>query len=88
MVEILKSKAQEPQQTWMNFVTTGKERALPFAAMSDIAGATTRRNWPVSSMREIAARMPGRSAKGAYCSRCAVEVEDDELMHRGGLGKD
>ena len=88
MVEILKSKAQEPQQAWMNFVTTGKARA----AIRRHVRHRERDELVVIGRKlyeEIAARMPGKIGKKALTAALArLKLEDeDELMHRIGLGK-
>ena len=88
MVEILKSKAQEPQQAWMNFVTTGKARA----AIRRHVRHRERDELVVIGRKlyeEIAARMPskiGKKALMAALTRLKLE-DEDELMHRIGLGK-
>jgi GTP pyrophosphokinase len=88
MVEILKSKAQEPQQAWMNFVTTGKARA----AIRRHVRHRERDELLVIGRKlyeEIAARMPakiGKKALTAALTRLKLE-DEDELMHRIGLGK-
>jgi GTP pyrophosphokinase len=88
MVEILKSKAQEPQQAWMNFVTTGKARA----AIRRHVRHRERDELVVIGCKlyeEIAARMPGKIGKKALTAALKrLKLEDeDELMHRIGLGK-
>jgi GTP pyrophosphokinase len=88
MVEILKSKAQEPQQAWMNFVTTGKARA----AIRRHVRHRERGELVVIGRKlyeEIAARMPGKIGKKALTAALTrLKLEDeDELMHRIGLGK-
>ncbi|MCO4090964.1 MAG: bifunctional (p)ppGpp synthetase/guanosine-3',5'-bis(diphosphate) 3'-pyrophosphohydrolase [Sphingorhabdus sp.] len=88
MVEILKSKAQEPQQAWMNFVTTGKARA----AIRRHVRHRERDELVVIGRKlyeEIAARMPGKIGKKALTAALKrLKLEDeDELMHRIGLGK-
>jgi GTP pyrophosphokinase len=88
MVEILKSKAQEPQQAWMNFVTTGKARA----AIRRHVRHRERDELVVIGRKlyeEIAARMPGKIGKKALTAALTrLKLEDeDELMHRIGLGK-
>ncbi|OYY71047.1 MAG: bifunctional (p)ppGpp synthetase/guanosine-3',5'-bis(diphosphate) 3'-pyrophosphohydrolase [Sphingomonadales bacterium 28-55-16] len=88
MVEILKSKAQEPQQTWMNFVTTGKARAAIRRHVRhrerDELVAIGRKLYD-----EVTARMPGKIGKKALTAAVArLKLDDeDELMHRIGLGK-
>lgn len=88
MVEILKSKAQEPQPTWLNFVTTGKARAAIRRHVRhrerDELVAIGRKLYD-----EIAARMPGKLGKKALTAaveRLKLESEE-ELMHRIGAGK-
>jgi GTP diphosphokinase / guanosine-3',5'-bis(diphosphate) 3'-diphosphatase len=88
MVEILKSKAQEPQPTWLNFVTTGKARAAIRRHVRhrerDELIAIGRKLY-----EEIVERMPGklgRKALSAAVERLKLENED-ELMHRIGAGK-
>ena len=88
MVEILKSKAQEPQQAWMNFVTTGKARA----AIRRHVRHRERDELVVIGCKlyeEIAVRMPGKIGKKALTAALKrLKLEDeDELMHRIGLGK-
>lgn len=88
MVEILKSKAQEPQPTWLNFVTTGKARAAIRRHVRhrerDELVAIGRKLY-----EDIAARMPGRIGKKALDAAVKrLKIEDDEeLMHRIGAGK-
>jgi GTP diphosphokinase / guanosine-3',5'-bis(diphosphate) 3'-diphosphatase len=88
MVEILKSKAQEPQPTWLNFVTTGKARAAIRRHVRhrerDELVAIGRKLY-----EEIAQRLPakiGKKALAAAVERLRLE-SDDELMHRIGAGK-
>lgn len=88
MVEILKSKAQEPQPTWLNFVTTGKARAAIRRHVRhrerDELVAIGRKLYD-----EIAERMPGKIGKKALTAaveRLKLESEE-ELMHRIGAGK-
>lgn len=88
MVEILKSRAQEPQQAWMNFVTTGKARA----AIRRHVRHRERDELVVIGRKlyeEIAVRMPGKIGKKALTAALTrLKLEDeDELMHRIGLGK-
>jgi GTP diphosphokinase / guanosine-3',5'-bis(diphosphate) 3'-diphosphatase len=88
MVEILKSKAQEPQPTWLNFVTTGKARAAIRRHVRhrerDELVAIGRKLY-----EEIAGRMPGKIGKKALDAAVKrLKLEDDEeLMHRIGAGK-
>ncbi len=88
MVEILKSKAQEPQPTWLNFVTTGKARAAIRRHVRhrerDELVAIGRKLY-----EEIAQRLPAKIGKKALTSavdRLKLENEE-ELMHRIGAGK-
>ncbi|MBA4308474.1 MAG: bifunctional (p)ppGpp synthetase/guanosine-3',5'-bis(diphosphate) 3'-pyrophosphohydrolase [Sphingopyxis sp.] len=88
MVEILKSKAQEPQPTWLNFVTTGKARAAIRRHVRhrerDELVAIGRKLY-----EEIAQRLPakiGKKALTAAVDRLKLENEE-ELMHRIGAGK-
>ncbi len=88
MVDILKSKAQEPEPTWLNFVTTGKARAAIRRHVRhrerDELIAIGRKLY-----EEIAERMPtkiGKKALGAATSRLNLATEDD-LMHAVGAGK-
>ena len=88
MVEILKSKAQEPQPTWLNFVTTGKARAAIRRHVRhrerDELVAIGRKLY-----EEISERMPGKLGKKALTAaveRLKLESEE-ELMHRIGAGK-
>jgi GTP diphosphokinase / guanosine-3',5'-bis(diphosphate) 3'-diphosphatase len=88
MVEILKSKAQEPQPTWLNFVTTGKARAAIRRHVRhrerDELVAIGRKLY-----EDIAGRMPGKIGKKALDAAVKrLKLEDDEeLMHRIGAGK-
>jgi GTP pyrophosphokinase len=88
MVEILKSRAQEPQQTWLNFVTTGKARAAIRRHVRhrerDELVAIGRKLY-----EEVTARMPGKIGKKALTAAVTrLKLEDEEeLMHRIGLGK-
>ena len=88
MVEILKSKAQQPEPTWLNFVTTGKARAAIRRHVRhrerDELIAIGRKLYD-----EIAERMPtkiGKKAVTAALKRLHLENEDD-LMHAVGAGK-
>ena len=88
MVEILKSKAQEPQPTWLNFVTTGKARAAIRRHVRhrerDELVAIGRKLY-----EEVAERMPakiGKKALDAAVKRLKLE-DDEELMHRIGAGR-
>jgi GTP diphosphokinase / guanosine-3',5'-bis(diphosphate) 3'-diphosphatase len=88
MVEILKSKAQEPQPTWLNFVTTGKARAAIRRHVRhrerDELVAIGRKLY-----EDIAGRMPGKIGKKALDAAVKrLKLEDEEeLMHRIGAGK-
>lgn len=88
MVEILKSKAQEPQPTWLNFVTTGKARAAIRRHVRhrerDELVAIGRKLY-----EDIADRMPGKIGKKALDAAVKrLKLEDEEeLMHRIGAGK-
>ena len=88
MVDILKSKAQEPEPTWLNFVTTGKARAAIRRHVRhrerDELIAIGRKLY-----EEIAERLPnkiGKKAVTAALKRLNLETEDD-LMHSVGAGK-
>ena len=88
MVEILKSKAQQPEPTWLNFVTTGKARAAIRRHVRhrerDELIAIGRKLY-----EEIAARLPakiGPKALAAAVERLDLDSED-ELMHAVGSGK-
>ena len=88
MVEILKSKAQEPQSSWLNFVTTGKARA----AIRRHVRHRERDELIVIGRKlydEIAERLPtkiGKKALAAALERLKLTSEDD-LMHDVGNGK-
>jgi GTP diphosphokinase / guanosine-3',5'-bis(diphosphate) 3'-diphosphatase len=88
MVEILKSKAQEPQPTWLNFVTTGKARAAIRRHVrhreKDELVAIGRKLY-----EDIAGRMPGKLGKKALDAAVKrLKIDDEEeLMHRIGAGK-
>ena len=88
MVDILKSKGQEPEPTWLNFVTTGKARAAIRRHVRhrerDELIAIGRKLY-----EEIAERLPnkiGKKAVTAALKRLNLETEDD-LMHSVGAGK-
>jgi GTP pyrophosphokinase len=88
MVEILKSKAQEPQTSWLNFVTTGKARA----AIRRHVRHRERDELIVIGRKlyeEIAQRLPGKI--GAKALKAAVErlsfKSEDDLMNAIGSGK-
>jgi GTP diphosphokinase / guanosine-3',5'-bis(diphosphate) 3'-diphosphatase len=87
MVEILKSKAQEPQTSWLNFVTTGKARAAIRRHVRhrerDELVAIGRKLYD-----EIVQRLPskiGAKALKAALDRLAFKSEDD-LMNAIGSG--
>jgi GTP diphosphokinase / guanosine-3',5'-bis(diphosphate) 3'-diphosphatase len=88
MVEILKSKAQEPQSSWLNFVTTGKARAAIRRNVRhrerDELIAIGRKLYD-----EIVERLPakiGKKALTAGLERLKLASEDD-LMHAMGSGR-
>ncbi len=88
MVEILKSKAQQPEPTWLNFVTTGKARAAIRRHVRhrerDELIAIGRKLFD-----EIVQRTPakiGKKAIAAALKKLSLETEDD-LMHAVGAGK-
>ncbi|MEE9433159.1 MAG: bifunctional (p)ppGpp synthetase/guanosine-3',5'-bis(diphosphate) 3'-pyrophosphohydrolase [Sphingorhabdus sp.] len=87
MVEILKSDAQLPQPSWLNFVATGKARAAIRRHVRH-----QERDELIKIGRnlytEIAARMPGRIGKKALTAavkRLDYKSEDD-LMNDVGAG--
>jgi GTP diphosphokinase / guanosine-3',5'-bis(diphosphate) 3'-diphosphatase len=88
MVEILKSKAQQPEPSWLNFVTTGKARAairrhVRHRERGELI-AIGRKLYD-----EIVERLPtkiGKKALAAGMTRLGLETEDD-LMHAVGAGK-
>ncbi len=88
MVEILKSKAQEPQSSWLNFVTTGKARA----AIRRNVRHRERDELIVIGRKlydEIVERLPakiGKKALTAGLERLKLPSEDD-LMHAMGSGR-
>jgi GTP diphosphokinase / guanosine-3',5'-bis(diphosphate) 3'-diphosphatase len=88
MVEILKSKAQEPQSSWLNFVTTGKARA----AIRRNVRHRERDELIVIGRKlydEIVERLPakiGKKALTAGLERLKLASEDD-LMHAMGSGR-
>ncbi len=88
MVEILKSKAQEPQSSWLNFVTTGKARA----AIRRNVRHRERDELIVIGRKlyeEVAERLPtktGKKALAAAATRLHFLNEDD-LMHAVGSGR-
>ena len=87
LVEILKSNAQVPQLSWLNFVSTGKARAAIRRHVRH-----QERDELIEFGRklytEISARMPGRIGKKALAA--AVKRLDykseDNLMHAVGAG--
>ena len=88
MVEILKSKVQQPEPTWLNFVTTGKARAAIRRHVRhrerDELIAIGRKLFD-----EIVQRTPakiGKKAIAAAIKKLGLETEDD-LMHAVGAGK-
>lgn len=88
MVEILKSKAQEPQPGWLNFVVTGKARAAirrhVRVQQRDELIAIGRELY-----NEVVQRAPikiGKKALIAATDRLGF-VDADELMHAVGAGK-
>jgi GTP diphosphokinase / guanosine-3',5'-bis(diphosphate) 3'-diphosphatase len=88
MVEILKSKGQEPQPNWLNFVTTGKARA----AIRRHVRHQERDELIVIGRKlyeEIADRLPtniGKKAQAAAIERLGM-ADEEELMHAIGAGK-
>ncbi len=88
MVEILRSKGQEPQPNWLNFVTTGKARAairrhVRHQERGELI-AIGRKLYD-----EIAERLPtkiGAKALKAATEKLGLESQDD-LMHAVGAGK-
>jgi len=88
MVEILKSDAQEPQPSWLNFVVTGKARA----AIRRHARSQEREELIAIGRNlygEITARLPGKvskKAKTAATKRLGFD-SDDDLMHAVGAGR-
>jgi GTP diphosphokinase / guanosine-3',5'-bis(diphosphate) 3'-diphosphatase len=88
MVEILKSKGQEPQPNWLNFVTTGKARA----AIRRHVRHQERDELIVIGRKlyeEIAERLPtniGKKAQAAAIERLGM-ADEEELMHAIGAGK-
>lgn len=88
MVEILKSKAQEPQPGWLNFVVTGKARAAICRHVR-----VQQRDELIAIGRElyneVVQRAPikiGKKALAAATDRLGF-VDADELMHAVGAGK-
>jgi GTP diphosphokinase / guanosine-3',5'-bis(diphosphate) 3'-diphosphatase len=88
MVEILKSKAQEPQPNWLNFVTTGKARAairrhVRHQERGELIAIGR------SMYNEVVRRLPTKI--GAKAMKAAVErlalTDEDDLMHAVGAGK-
>ncbi len=87
MVEILKSKTQEPRPEWLNFVATGKARAAIRRhvrhQMRDELVTIGRKMYD-----EIVGRLPskiGKKAIDAAVERLELQDEDD-LMHAVGSG--
>lgn len=88
MVEILKSKAQQPEPSWLNFVTTGKARAairrhVRHREKGELI-AIGRKLYD-----EVVERLPtkiGPKALAAAVERLDLESPDD-LMHAVGAGK-
>ncbi len=88
MVEILKSKAQQPEPSWLNFVTTGKARAAIRRHVRhrerDELVAIGRKLY-----EEIVERLPakiGPKALAAAVERLDLD-NDEDLMHAVGAGK-
>jgi GTP diphosphokinase / guanosine-3',5'-bis(diphosphate) 3'-diphosphatase len=88
MVEILKSKGQEPQPNWLNFVATGKARA----AIRRHVRLQERDEFISIGQKlydEVAGRSPtkiGKKALKAAVERLGLDSED-ELMRAVGSGK-
>jgi GTP diphosphokinase / guanosine-3',5'-bis(diphosphate) 3'-diphosphatase len=88
MVEILQSKAHEPQPSWLNFVATGKARA----AIRRHVRHRERDELILIGKKlyeEVVERMPGKlgqKALNAAVARLDLKSSDD-LMHAVGLGK-
>ena len=88
MVEILKSDAQKPQQSWLNFVATGKARA----AIRRHVRLQERDELITIGRKlfsEIARQMPGaigKKATLAAMNRLDFESEE-QLMHAIGSGR-
>ena len=88
MVEILKSKVQQPEPTWLNFVTTGKARA----AIRRHVRHRERGELIAIGRKlfdEIVQRTPakiGKKAVAAALKKLGLETEDD-LMHSVGAGR-
>jgi GTP diphosphokinase / guanosine-3',5'-bis(diphosphate) 3'-diphosphatase len=88
MVEILKSKGQEPQPNWLNFVSTGKARA---AIRRHVRHQERGELISIGEKlyEEIAARLPtkiGKKALAAASEKLGFE-DETELMHAVGAGK-
>jgi GTP diphosphokinase / guanosine-3',5'-bis(diphosphate) 3'-diphosphatase len=88
MVEILKSKGQEPQPNWLNFVSTGKARA---AIRRHVRHQERGELISIGEKlyEEIAARLPtkvGKKALAAAVEQLGFEDSDD-LMNAVGAGK-
>jgi GTP diphosphokinase / guanosine-3',5'-bis(diphosphate) 3'-diphosphatase len=88
MVEILQSKAHEPQPSWLNFVATGKARA----AIRRHVRHRERDELILIGKKltdEVCERMPGKlgqKALNAATERLGLKSADD-LMHAVGIGK-
>jgi GTP diphosphokinase / guanosine-3',5'-bis(diphosphate) 3'-diphosphatase len=88
MVEILQSKAHEPQPSWLNFVATGKARA----AIRRHVRHRERDELILIGKKlydEVVERMPGKlgqKALNAAVGRLEMKSADD-LMHAVGIGK-
>ncbi len=88
MVEILKSKGQEPQPNWLNFVSTGKARA---AIRRHVRHQERGELISIGEKlyEEISARLPtkiGKKALIAALEKLGFEDKAD-LMHAVGAGK-
>jgi GTP diphosphokinase / guanosine-3',5'-bis(diphosphate) 3'-diphosphatase len=88
MVEILRSKGQEPQPNWLNFVSTGKARA---AIRRHVRHQERGELVAIGGKlyEEIAARLPtkvGKKALAAAVEKLGYQDEAD-FMHAIGAGK-
>ena len=88
MVEILKSEAQEPQPSWLNFVATGKARA---AIRRHVRHRERDELISIGKnlYQEVKERLPakiGKKALKAAIERLQME-DEEELMHAVGAGK-
>lgn len=88
MVEILTSEAQNPQQSWLNFVATGKARA---AIRRHVRSQEREELIAIGRnlFAEATARLPtsvGKKAIKGALQRLDLESEDD-LMHAVGAGR-